>query len=94
MTDLICAKVAAGASVAGKVLLPPALPLGLMAQSMITSDTGIPLSSVGAVGGACWYLNGRFTRIEDKLDAVQKNLEARPCQIGMCPEKKEITDEN
>lgn len=72
-----------------KVVLPAAVPVIAVAENLITEQTGVPLTIVAAIGGACWYLNGRFTRIEDSIDDLRKNLENRPCQKAACPVIKE-----
>ena len=49
------------------------------ANGMINDGTGISLVFCAAVGGGCWYLSNRFTRIEDKLEEMQANLKKLPC---------------
>ena len=77
-----------------KVVIPPIVPLWMMATSVITEETALPLTIVCAVGGACWYLQGRFTRIESHqetvhatLDRLEKKIDSRPCILpyGACP---------
>ena len=73
-----------GTTIVTKVMLPPLIPIAAMVDNVINEQTGVPLTIVAAIGGACWYINGRFTKLEDAVERVQKNLEERPCQIGHC----------
>ena len=83
MTDLILAKLSAVAAI-GKAVLPPSAVVLAESQGIIDEKTAVPLSIVVGIGAACWYLNGRFTKVETKLDDLAQNLNSRPCQINNC----------
>lgn len=91
ITDLTALAVTAKgtATFVSKTILPPMVPVMAVAENVITESTGVPLTIVVAVGGACWYLQGRFTKIEDKIDAVADDLAKRPCQYDKCPTNQE-----
>ena len=84
MIDIITVKLFALGSLAVKTALPSSIPIIAMSEGMITADTGVPLTIVAAVGGACWYLNGRFVKIETQLKDMVDELNKRPCAT-MCP---------
>jgi hypothetical protein len=67
-----------------KSLLPPLVPVLAVAENVITESTGVPLTILAAVGGACWYLQGRFTKIEDKLEQLSEDLAKLPCHRDYC----------
>lgn len=77
-----------------KVIIPPLIPAYMLAENIINEATAIPLTIAAAVGGACWYLNGRFTRIEavqesqnKTLERLEEKLDSRPCGIAeSCPQ--------
>ena len=90
MHDIIMVKAMAAAALVGKVVVPPLTEVTLIAADVITESTGVPLTIVAAVGGACWYLNGRFTKLEDGLNSLRDELSNRPCGVNAaCPTKKE-----
>lgn len=69
-----------------KLLTPPIAAIGLAATGIITQDTSVPLTIAASIGGGCWYLNGRFTKIEDSLDELKRdNEEAKLHHSQMCP---------
>ena len=77
-------------TITGKVLVPAALPSCFLAADIISGTTALPLTIVAAVGGACWYLNGRFTAIEIhsedlkiRLGRIEQKMDSLPC-LG-CP---------
>jgi hypothetical protein len=84
MIELLMTKVMASGTMVTKTILPTFVPLLAMSENMITEQTGIPLTIVAAVGGACWYLNGRFTRIETKIEDLTENIMSRSCQKDKC----------
>ena len=88
MIETITGIITTAGTIGTKVVLPTAIPVLAVAEHMITEQTGVPLTILCAVGGACWYLNGRFTRIEDSIGDLKRNLENRPCQrTDTCPTK-------
>ena len=89
MTDLICAKICA-VTAAGKAVLPPMGVIVAEAAGYIDAQTAVPLSVVVGIGGACWYLQGRFTKIEDKIDEMNRNIQSRPCQSCLAPANHQI----
>jgi hypothetical protein len=76
-----------GASVFGlKVVVPSCSPLLIQAAGLIDETTVVPLTIVGAIGGASWYLNGRLTRIEDQLENLKADsLSSRQHHQQLCP---------
>ena len=74
MIETISAGIAAATGITTKVLLPAAVPIVAMGENFISESTGVPLTIVVAVGGACWYLNGRFTRIAHVICAASATL--------------------
>lgn len=69
-----------------KVLLPPMLPLCMFASSLISETTVVPLTLAGGFGGVCWYLQGRFTRIETILERLEQDAAAsRKHHSTLCP---------
>jgi hypothetical protein len=64
-------------SLASKVLLPGAIPDLLLGAGVIDESTVLPMTVVVAIGGACWYLNGRLTRIEGRIDHLQRLIEPK-----------------
>ena len=82
MTDLFAAKFGAVAAL-GKAVLPPCAVIMAEVNGYIDEKTAVPLSVVVGIGAACWYLIGRFTKIETKLDDLAENISSRPCQS--CP---------
>lgn len=95
MLELITAK-----ATIGKALVPPLIPVAMFAagegHNIINENTLLPFTVVISIGAALWYLQGRFTRIEAKLDShsekiesLSKRLESRPCTMGSdCPPVK------
>ena len=63
------------ATLTGKVVLPTVAPLMLMTGGLITENTAVPLTIVCGVSGACWYLNGRLTRIEDSIEQLRQQIQ-------------------
>ena len=65
------------ATMLGKFGLPAITPLIAQAAGLINEQTVVPLTVVSAIGGACWYLNGRLTRIEDKIENMENKFKDR-----------------
>lgn len=74
MVEMILAKSTALGVLFGKVCVPPLAATWALAEGMINEQTGVPLTIVAAVGGACWYLNGRFTKLEDGQESLQREI--------------------
>lgn len=85
MIEILTVKLMTLGSITVKTLMPTSVPVIAMSEGMITEATGVPLTILCAVGGACWYLQGRFTKIEDRLDRLNDNIQSRPCQAQPCP---------
>ena len=85
MIEILTVKLMALGSLTVKTILPSSIPVIAMTEGIITENTGVPLTIVCAIGGACWYLQGRFTRIEDRLEELSTDLKRRPCQLDKCP---------
>ena len=82
MHDVFMAKVGAVAAMS-KAVLPPLAVVIAEANGVITEHTAVPLTLVVGISGACWYLQGRFTRIEDSIAELNRTIVARPCHH--CP---------
>jgi len=69
-----------------KFCLPASIPFVMLAQSMINEQTATPLTVVCGIAGACWYINGRFTRIEVVLEDLKEASDAsRTHHAQLCP---------
>ena len=86
MFETITGIAATAGSIGTKVVLPAAIPIVAVAENFITEQTGVSLTFVVTACGICWYLNGRFTKLEDAVRELQKNLETHHCQrTDKCP---------
>lgn len=67
---------------------------GGMLADVIGNDTPITLGGAIAVTativGGAWYLSSRLTKIDDRLDNIEKHVSTLPCgENGEdCPKKK------
>jgi hypothetical protein len=64
-------------TLAAKVALPGIIPNALLGAGVIDESTVLPMTVVAAICGGCWYLNGRLTRIEGRIDHLQRLIEPR-----------------
>ena len=88
MQDLIVAKTSAVLAI-GKAVVPPMAAWFVAEALTIDEGTKVPITILVAAGGACWHLNGRFTKIENKIKTLSDSLDSRPCQIQKCTPTKE-----
>jgi hypothetical protein len=51
----------------------PLIPIFMSVGGLIGGETGMSLTMVLTMVGGAWYLNGRLTSIEDKLESIAKN---------------------
>lgn len=80
MIETITGALTTVSAIGTKVVLPAAIPIIAVSENIITEKTGVSLTFVITACGICWYLNGRFTRLEDAVKQLKRNLDTRPCQ--------------
>lgn len=59
------------------------------AVSQVDSNTRIPLGEAIAVGGAVFLIGRKLQKMDDRLEAIEKDLKRRPCQLGSCSAEKD-----
>ena len=67
-----------------KISAPVSVPLIAQATGLINEQTSVPLTIMGAVGGACWYLSSRLTKIEDSVEQLKSDI------LGVRSEQRRI----
>ena len=78
INEMITAKLAMLTGVS-KAILPPLAVVCMLASDVIDAPTGLSLTIVASVIGALWYLQGRLTKIETKLEILHDEVKALPC---------------
>lgn len=59
-----------------KMILPSLVPSALFAEGMLDEHTLIPATVVASACGLCWYLSGRFTKIEADIHVLKSDSKA------------------
>lgn len=66
-----------------KILLLTGVVMGSTAAGSLIEDHSVDIKTVAAVGtivlGGTWSLSRRFTRLDDRISAVESALKVMPC---------------